>query len=309
MGGTKCLGVVVGTGAEVLAEHRVATPRSAEDLLDAVASTVLALRSGLGHETPVGVGVPGLVDHRGVLRFAPNLPGITELAVAAGLAERLDGPVLVDNDATCAGWAETVGGAAAGCDHVLLVTLGTGIGGGLVVDGRLVRGANGFAGEIGHMVVDPNGPLCPCGQRGCWERFASGSGLGRFGREAAQAGRAPGLVALAGGDPEAVRGEHVTRAAAAGDPEAQAVMDRFAWWLALGLANLANILDPGRIVLGGGMVESGRILLDPIRAAFRDLVEGVEHRPEIPIVAAALGERSGAIGAALLARPDHPRRP
>jgi glucokinase len=181
-----------------------------------------------------------------------------------------------------------------------MVTLGTGIGGGLVTDGLLVEGAHGFAGEFGHSVVDPYGPACPCGKRGCWERFASGSGLGRLGREAAQAGYAPRVVELAGGDPEAVRGEHVTAAAAEGDPGATQIIAQFAWWLALGLANLANIFDPGVIVLGGGLIESGGVLMTPTRAAFDELVEGKEYR-QMEILPAYLGERAGAVGAALVA--------
>jgi glucokinase len=301
VGGTKCLGVGVDGRGAVVAEHRVPTPTTGEGLLDALVEVAQNLRGRLG-PVEVGVGVPGLVDIHGTLRFAPNLPGVTEVPVGRALTDRLGGTVHVDNDATCAGWDESQLGAAAGAGDVLLATLGTGIGGGLVAGGRLVRGANGFAGEIGHIVVDPNGPLCPCGRRGCWERYASGSGLGWMGREAAQAGRADRVAVLAGGDPEAVRGEHVTRAAAEGDQAALAVMDRFAWWLALGLASLANVLDPARIVIGGGMVESGDVLLAPTRRAFAALVEGVEHRPDIPIVAAGLGERAGAIGAALLAR-------
>lgn len=306
MGGTKCLGVVIdGTGA-VVAEHRVGTPRTGEALVDALADVAVVLQKECPSATGVAVGVPGLVNGEGVLRFAPNLPGVTELKVGTLLGERLGRPVLVDNDATCAVWAESRIGAAAGAGHVLFAALGTGIGGGMVNAGRIHRGANGFAGEIGHVVVDPNGPLCPCGQRGCWERYASGSGLGWMAREAAQAGRADAVVALAGGDAEAVRGEHVTTAAAGGDPQAAAVMARFAWWVALGLANLANVLDPSCIVIGGGMVESGEVLMGPTRLAFAELVEGVAHRPEIPIRAAALGERAGAIGAALLARgADH----
>ena len=190
---------------------------------------------------------------------------------------------MVENDANAWTLGEYWRGAARGCQNVVLLTLGTGIGGGLVSGGRLLRGANGFAGEIGHIVVDPDGPPCPCGQRGCWERFASGSALAR----------------MAGGR----RGEDVTAAAARGDADALELIDRFAWWLALGLANLANILDPSLIVLGGGLIESGGVILEPARRAFRELVEGVGHRPDIPIVAATLGERAGAIGAALLARP------
>jgi glucokinase len=249
----------------------------------------------------VGVGVPGLVDNDGVLRFAPNLPGVVELPVRAEVEKLLRGVAIrVENDATCAAWGERMVGAAKGLDHVLMVTLGTGIGGGIIADGRLVRGANGFAGEIGHMVVDPHGPPCRCGQRGCWERYASGSGLGRIAREAANAGQVHRIVELAGGDPENVKGEHVTKAVAEGDADALEIFHRFAWWLALGLANLANIHDPEAFVLGGGLVEAGDVLLEPTRVAFTELVEGAEHRPLIAILPAELGEHAGAIGAAAL---------
>jgi glucokinase len=298
IGGTKCLGVVLTEDDEVAAEHRVATPRTGSDLVDAVVEIVSALGAPPG---PVGIGAPGLVDEGGVLRFAPNLPGVVELPLRERLAAGGIDAVL-DNDATCAVWAERQLGGAVGATDVLLATIGTGIGGGLISGGRLLRGRHGFAGEIGHMVVDPTGPRCVCGQNGCWERYASGAGLGWMAREAALAGVAGRVVELAGGDPEAVRGEHVTVAAAEGDEQARAVMARFAWWLALGLANLATIVDPQLIVLGGGMVEAGAVLLEPAVEAFGQLLEGAAHRPLIPVVPARLGERAGAIGAALLAR-------
>lgn len=302
LGGTKCLGLLVTGDGEVHDEARLPTPRGGEAVLSTLveASRELMARAGDRGVSAIGVGVPGLVDTGGVLRVAPNLPGVVELPVASALAAATGLPVRVENDATCAGWGERCLGAARGFDDVVLVTLGTGIGGGFILGGALYRGAHGYAGEIGHMVVDPNGPPCVCGQRGCWERFASGSGLGRLAREAAVAGRAEAVVALAGGDPEAVRGEHVTAAAAGGDPGALAVLERFAWWLALGLANLANVLDPQAFVLGGGLVEAGHVLVDPVRAAFGELVEAPDHRPPVAIVPAALGERAGAIGAALL---------
>jgi glucokinase len=150
------------------------------------------------------------------------------------------------------------------------------------------------------MCVDPQGPRCPCGRRGCWERFASGSGLARLARDAAFAGRIPGVVALAGGDAEDVRGEHVTRAAATGDHGALSVMADFGWWVALGIAALVNVLDPEVVVVGGGLVAAGDLLLEPTRAAYLDLVLAPAHRPPVEIRAAALGERAGAVGAALL---------
>ncbi len=298
LGGTKCLGVAL-DGGQIVAETRVATREGAEALLDEIVDLVEELE-GYGPIEAVGVGAPGLVDRDGVLRFAPNLSlGGAALDVRSPLEARLGVPVTVDNDATCAAWGEREVGAAQGLDDVILVTLGTGIGGGIVTDGTVERGANGFAGEIGHMVVDPDGPECPCGQRGCWERFASGSGLGRLAREAVLAGRAGGLVKLAGGDPDAVRGEHVTRAVAAGDAEAAELLGRFAWWVALGLANLANIFDPEAFVLGGGLVRAGEALLAPTRTSLRDLLP--EQRPDVAVLPATLGERAGAVGAACLA--------
>ncbi|MEO5679395.1 MAG: ROK family protein [Acidimicrobiales bacterium] len=304
LGGTKCLGLAVGAGGAILAERRVPTPGEGGDaLLDVMAAVAVDVAAAAGGPlASVGVGAPGLVDTTGVLRFAPNLRQAAGLGIGAGLAERLGVAVQVDNDVTCAAYGEWVVGAAAGAGDVVLAALGTGIGGGLVVGGRLARGAHGYAGEIGHMVVDPHGPACPCGQRGCWERFASGGGLARLAREAAVAGTAPGVVVRAGGDVEAVRGEHVTEAARAGDQGARAILDDFAWWLALGLANLTNIFDPERIVLGGGLVVDAPLWLDATRAAFAGRVVGAGSRPEVPIVVAALGAEAGAVGAALLGR-------
>ncbi len=298
VGGTKCLAVAL-AGNRVVAERRGTTPDTGEEVLDAVAALAVEV-AGDRPLAAVGAGMPGLVDRDGVLRFAPNLPGVTGLPVRAELERRLGVPVRVDNDATCAAWAERAMGAATGLDDVVLVTLGTGIGGGVITGGRLTRGANGFAGEVGHMVVDREGPPCPCGQRGCWERYASGSGLARFARLAVAEGRAAAVLALAGGDPDAILGEHVAVAAAAGDGEACALVAEVGWWVGLGLANLANILDPEAFVVGGGLVTMGDLLLDPVRAAFGALLQGRAWRPAIPVVAAALGTRAGAIGAGCL---------
>ena len=309
LGGTKCLGVVIDDDGTVLAEQRLPTPRlpAGGGIIDVLTDVAAHLRAEHPDVAAAGAGVPGLVDGDGVLRMAPNLVGVDCLPVRRQLHERLALPVRVDNDATCATWGEREIGAGRKLDDVVLVTLGTGIGGGIVMGGRLQRGAHGYAGEIGHMVVDPDGPACPCGKRGCWERYASGSGLGWLAREEAKAGRAPRMVALAGGDPDRVRGEHVTAALSEGDADAARVMQRFSWWLALGLANLANVLDPRVFVIAGGLIEAADVVLPPARAAFADLVEGAEHRGDVEIVAAALGERAGAIGAALLARDSSVR--
>jgi glucokinase len=158
-------------------------------------------------------------------------------------------------------------------------------------------------------VVDPSGPACPCGQRGCWERYASGGGLGRLAREAAYAGRLTHVVALACGDPENVHGEDITKAAMAGDDGALGVLDELGWWVALGLANVVAMVDPQRVVLGGGLAEAGDLLLAPTRRAFARLVEGGSVRPPIEITGAVLGERAGAVGAALAARTAETEAP
>jgi glucokinase len=302
VGGTKVLGVAVDPAEPtvVLAEERIPTPSGSDGLLGALADLAGRLDDRAGTAGAVGVGVPGLVDHQGVLHTGPHLPGIRGLPIADLLADRLGRPVAVDNDANCHALAEARVGAARGARDALVVTFGTGIGAGIILRGSLLEGAAGFAGEAGHMVVDPLGPPCPCGRRGCWERLASGSGLSRLARDAAYAGRIDDVVALAGGDPEAVRGEHVTEAARAGSDGALEVIDELARWIARGLANLANVLDPGVIVLGGGLIGAADLLLERVRDAFAVRVIAGELRPEIPIVAAALGERAGAIGAALL---------
>jgi glucokinase len=301
VGGTKVLGVLLDPAQPLdgLGEDRVPTPEGGDGLIGLVAE----LADRIGPEaSAVGVGIPGLVNRRGQMIMGPHLRKLRNVDLTARLRERTGrATVVVDNDANCAALAEQRAGAARGFDNALVVTLGTGIGAGIVIDGHLVHGAAGFAGEAGHMVIDANGPPCPCGKRGCWERFASGTGLGRLARDAANAGRLDAAVELAGGDPEAVRGEHVTAAARAFDPGALAVIGELAHWIALGLANLVNILDPGIIVIGGGLVEAADLILPEVRNRFPDLVMAGALRPEVPIVAAELGERAGAIGAALLA--------
>jgi glucokinase len=286
VGGTKVLGVVVDESGALLAEVRVPTPGTGDEVLAAMLDVIDRLRADHDGVTGIGAGVPGLVDRDAVLRFAPNLPGIVELPVGARLAEATGLPVRVDNDNTCALWAEHLLGAARDVDDAVLVGLGTGIGGGLLLDGRLVRGAHGFAGEIGHMVVARGGIRCVCGRKGCWERYASGTALGRMGREAG-IGRT---------------GEDVTAAAIAGDAAALAVFEEFADWFAIGLVNLVHVLDVSRCVIAGGVVEAGEVLIDAVRRAFAARLVAPEHRPPVEIVAATMGERAGAVGAALLAR-------
>ncbi|HSL73043.1 MAG TPA: ROK family protein [Ilumatobacteraceae bacterium] len=301
VGGTKAQGVALDGSGVVVATSLRPTPRGTGSLPALIDTLVdLAHELGVGDGGVLGVGVPGLVTLDGVLRASPNLDGVAEFDVAGLLRERLGCRVLVDNDATCAAVAEWQSGVGRGTDCMVLVTLGTGIGGGLVVNGQLQRGAHGFAGEFGHMVVDPNGPRCPCGRRGCWERYASGSGLAMFAREAATGRRLHHVVRHAGGDPQAVRGEHVQAAAREGDPEALAVIDDFARWVALGLSNLTNVLDPEMFVLGGGLAAGADLYLDPIVRWYGELLYQPHLRPVPRIEFAHWGPLAGAVGAALL---------
>ncbi len=299
VGGTKAQAVVIDRHGDVVDTMQRPTPRG-DRSLEALIDVLIELIDAIGNEGSVGVGVPGLVTRSGVLRAAPNLDGVADFAVGELLSDRFGSDVHVDNDATCATVAEWLLGAGRGTDDMMLITLGTGIGGGAVTNGGLVRGANGFAGEFGHMVVDPTGPMCPCGRRGCWERYASGSGLAMLARDAATGHRLRGVVRHAGGDPQAVRGEHVQAAAREGDPEALAVIDEFSRWVALGLANLTNALDPELFVLGGGLAAGSDLYLEPIRRWFGELLYQPHLRPVPGIEFARWGPLAGAVGAALL---------
>jgi glucokinase len=301
VGGTKILGLSIaadGPPRPVRQQSRP-TPRSADALIEELAAVAELVADGAAIAR-VGVGVPGFIDMDGIPRQAPNLPGVVGVDVGALLRERLRCEVVVDNDANCAAWAAARTDATAARD-VVAVTLGTGIGGGLVVDGKLVRGAHGFAGEPGHMIVDPGGPACACGQRGCWEVWASGTGLGRLAAVAAERGDIPLLVARFDGAPD---GPEVTAAARSDDDamrrEAAGVLEAFAGWVAVGIVNLVNLLDPELVLISGGIVAEGDLILDRVRAAVSAVPTMVGGRtPRIEM--SAVGPAAGALGAALLA--------
>jgi glucokinase len=300
IGGTKVLALAVDplTGQE-LARRQVPTPYDPGRLLDQVTTVVAELQAEVGPLVGVGLGTPGLVDRRGVLRYAPNLPGVFDLDLTTPVHRLFDLPVVAENDASCAALAEHRLGAARGADHAVVITQGTGIGGGIIVDGRLLRGAHGFAGEPGHILIDPAGPRCACGAPGHWEAVASGTGLANLARQLVGEGRGAGLLARAGGDPAALRGEHVSAALDDGDADAAEVLRRFAAWVAHGLATLVSLFDPEVIVLGGGLSVISGDFLDAVRVALPETVLAWSHRPAIPVVPAQLGAEAGAVGAAL----------
>ena len=304
VGGTKVLAGLVDERGRVLACRREDTPRSdAAAIVEVIGSLVAAISA----EKPVdavGVGAAGFIDaDRAKVLFAPNLAWRDE-PLAERLGKLIDVPVVVENDANCHAWAEYRFGAAQGKRSVVAAIIGTGIGGGLVLDGRLYRGGFGIAGEFGHVRVVPDGRVCGCGGRGCWEQYASGKALVREAKRVATSTpqRVPALLAAAGGEVSAITGPLVTQAARAGDVGALDCFGIVGRWLGEGLADLAAALDPDCLLVGGGVSDAGELLMAPARAAFDRALTGGAYRPHAPVLAARLGSQAGLIGAADLAR-------
>ncbi|MFE0421974.1 ROK family glucokinase [Streptomyces sp. NPDC058953] len=252
----------------------------------------------------VGIGAAGWVDaDRSTVLFAPHLAWRNE-PLRDALSARLAVPVLVDNDANTAAWAEWRFGAGRGEDHLVMITLGTGIGGAILQDGQVKRGKYGVAGEFGHMQVVPGGHRCPCGNRGCWEQYSSGNALVREARELAAADSPVAHVLLdrVGGTIGDITGPLITELAREGDAMCVELFQDIGQWLGVGIANLAAALDPSCFVVGGGVSAADDLLIGPARDAFRRHLTGRGYRPEARIVKAELGPEAGMVGAADLAR-------
>ncbi len=302
VGGTKVLAGEVAPDGRVLrtATHRTPGRRvSVTSLEDTLTAAVQEVADG---RTPVGIGLAaaGFVDAAGErVMFAPHLPWAGE-HVRRRLAERWGAPVTLDNDANCAAYAESRLGAARGAGSALMVTMGTGIGGALVLDGRVWRGAHGMAGEFGHMQVVPDGRACECGRHGCWEQYSSGNALVRLARARVTA-EPTVLTDLCQGQPEQLTGPMVTAAAEDGDLVARQAFASVGDWLGVGLAGLVAAFDPEVVVVGGGVSAAGDRLLDPARVALGRSLVGAAHRSVPEIRVARLGPAAGLVGAALLA--------
>jgi glucokinase len=304
IGGTKVAAGVVDEKGKVLAVARRRTPsQDPGHIADVVVEIVGQLRSE--HKVcAVGIGAAGFVDaERATVLFAANLAW-RDTPIRADIGDRLDIPVIVENDANAAAWGEFRFGAGREERDVIVLTIGTGIGAGIIIDGKLHRGRFGLAGEPGHMRVVPGGRLCGCGNRGCLEQYCSGTALVRAAREVAQERPADAarLLDLAHGDIASIDGPVVTKAAQEGDPAAVDCFDEIGRWLGQGLADLAALLDPGRFVIGGGVAEAGDLLLDAGRETYGAVVTGRGYRPLADVVPAQLGSQAGLIGAADLAR-------
>ncbi|GAB6897894.1 ROK family glucokinase [Kineosporia succinea] len=306
VGGTKIAAGVVDADGRILERLRVPTPQSVDEIDSGIAEAVEKLKqTEAGRQVAaVGVAAAGFVsEHRSTVRFAPNIAW-REHPLGDIVGKRVGLPVIVENDANAAAWAEYRFGAGQGSTDVATVTVGTGVGGGIVLDGRLLRGAYGIAAEIGHMRVVPNGRACGCGQAGCWEQYASGRALARSAFELAirDPKAAAPLIEAAGGKIDGLVGSMITEVALSGDPAAIGLFSELGRWLGEGIAALANVLDPAVVVIGGGVAEVGDLLLGPARKAYALHLSGGANRPHLQIRPAQMGNDAGIIGAADLAR-------
>ena len=305
VGGTKVLGGVVDSDGKVLAHARRDTPRQGGDALNrAIADVALELMGDFEVET-VGISAAGFVSSdRKTMLATPNIAGWNGVDLNKEISALIGLPAIIENDANAAAWGEAKFGAGRNESHVILLTIGTGIGGGIVTNGQLHRGAYGIAAEFGHMRVVPEGHLCGCGERGCFEQYASGNALLRHAREAVSASPeiARNLLSLGDGTIGAMTGKHITEAARSGDAVALAAFNTTAQWLGAGIASLSVLLDPACVIIGGGVIDAGDILLTPTREAQERYLPFAGKHPSPRIVAAQLGNEAGLVGVADLAR-------
>lgn len=305
VGGTKVLGGVVNEHGTVLAHARRDTPRQGGSALtQAIADVALELMRDYEVES-VGISAAGFVSSdRKTMLATPNIAGWNGVNLDKELGALIGLPLVIENDANAAAWGEARFGAGVNEHHLMMLTIGTGIGGGVVVNGQLYRGAFGIAAEFGHMRVVPDGHLCGCGARGCFEQYASGNALLRHAREAISASPevARNLLALGDGTVAGLTGRHITDAARQGDAVALAAFNTTAQWLGAGIASLSVVLDPACVVIGGGVIDAGEILLAPTRAAVERNMPFAGKHPSPRIIAAELGNEAGLVGAADLAR-------
>lgn len=303
VGGTKIAAGIVDEHGHLVARDRTESPATRPAEIVRTIGKLVGSLAGSYEVEAVGVCAAGFVDkQRATVVFAPNLAWRDE-PLKERLEEELNLPVVVENDANAAAWGEFTFGAGEDVEDLLLLTIGTGVGGGVVIDGELVRGGFGFGGEVGHIQMVPGGVLCGCGNLGCLESYGSGNALVRMTQEqAAQNPAAAALLERAGGDLSRITGPLITEAARAGDEFAVARLAELGDWIGQGVATLTAVLDPNVVVIGGGVSEAGPLLLDPIRTSFENHVTVRGHRPMLEVRQARLGNAGGMVGVADLAR-------
>lgn len=303
IGGTKIAGGLIEGDGTIIRRARRDTPAQDPDAIVQGVAELVGELSGDADALPVGVASAGYVDSAGsTVLFAPNLAWRDE-PLRDKIRAAIDAPVIIENDANAAAYGEFLHGAGHDVDDMVMITIGTGVGGGIILGGNVFRGAYGVAAEIGHLRVVPDGIRCGCGNRGCWESYASGNALVREAR-AVVASASPYAAVLAercGGKPKRLQGSDVTAAAQEGDPASVELLSELGRWIGEGAASLAAVLDPARFVIGGGVADAGDLLLEPIRAAFARQLPGRGHHPMATFEIAALGNDAGMVGAAALA--------
>ena len=305
VGGTKVLGGVVDSDGKILATARKDTPQQGgKALTQVIAETALELMNQ--HEvTSVGVSAAGFVSaDRTTILATPNIANWNGVNLVEELTALIGLPIVIENDANAAAWGEAKFGAGRNQQHMMMLTVGTGIGGGIVIDGKLHRGAFGIAAEIGHMRVVPEGHLCGCGARGCFEQYASGNALIRHAREAISASpdMARNLLSRGDGTVAGLTGVAITEGARDGDTVALAAFNTTGQWLGAGIASLSVLLNPSYVVIGGGVIDAGEILLKPTREALERTMPFAGKHPFPTLIAAELGNDAGLVGVSDLAR-------
>jgi glucokinase len=308
VGGTKVLGGVVDSEGNILTTHREDTPKAGGTELT---QTVIGVIQELLAQYPekeiaaVGISAAGFVSSdRQTILASPNIAGWNGVNLHSEISKEILLPIVIENDANAAAWGEAKYGAGRGEGNVLMLTIGTGIGGGLVNDGELYRGAFGVASEFGHVRLVPSGLECGCGARGCFEQYASGSALRRYLKEEIDSSPEKGekLLARAGGKIENVKDEHIMAAAREGDPLALAAFNTTGDWLGAGIVTIAMVLDPACVVIGGGVAEAGEILMAPTQVAIEQYMPFNNKHPKPKVFVAELGNDAGLVGVADLAR-------
>ena len=305
VGGTKVLGGVVDEAGKVLTTARKDTPRQGGSALTQTIADVAKELLQQHSVASVGVSAAGFVSSdRKTMLATPNIADWNGVDLDNQLTKLIGLPVVIENDANAAAWGEAKFGAGKNQDHMMMLTVGTGIGGGIVVNGALYRGAFGIAAEFGHMRVVPEGHICGCGARGCFEQYASGNALLRHAREAINASPeiARNLLSRGDGTVAGLTGQAITDAARDGDPVALAAFNTTGQWLGAGIASLAVLLDPACVVIGGGVIDAGEILLKPTRESLERNMPFAGKHPHPQIIAAQLGNEAGLVGVADLAR-------
>lgn len=303
IGGTKIAGALVDDSGRIVREARVPTPAAdGDDIIEAVVALVNELVDGV-EAIGVGVAAAGFIDaQQSTIIYAPNISWRNE-PLKAKLDAKLPIPVVIENDANAAGWAEFKFGAGRGTKHMAMLTIGTGVGGAVITDSKLVRGGFGIGGELGHIRVVPNGLLCGCGARGCLEQYGSGTALLRSARELANAGTDEGyLLRQLRSEAGELTGEQVYEAILQADPGALRLLADLGTWLGAAIASLTAVLDPELVVIGGGVSAAGDLLLDPIRVAYLENLPARGYRPELVIKTADFVNDAGVVGAADLVR-------